>query len=305
MDALEQAAVERKGGQRGREAVVVFAGEPDDQVGRQGEAGQAAAGGVDGCAVLRPGVGPPHGGQHAVVGRLQGHVQVARDERVGERLEQVGGEVRGLDRRQPQAGEAGQLEQAEHERGEVGAVGVTVGADVDARQHDLAAASGERVARLGYGRIGGQAPRCAAGQAHRAVRAAPGAAVLDFERKARAVALAGSAPRVGERRGAESPREAAAGRERRRTPAARSICSATGSAPAALAVGRRRHRDAGVGELFGPQRGGAAGHDHRPAVTAASRRASWRDERSASPVTPQVMSSRTSAWAGSATARQP
>jgi hypothetical protein len=140
VDALEQAAVVGKGGQRAREGVVVFAGKPDDQIGRQGKAGQAAAGGVDGRAVLTPGVGPPHGGEHAIVGRLQGHVQVARHERVSERLEQVGREVRGLDRRQAQAGESGQRDEAAHEGGESDAVAVAVGADVDARQHDLAAA---------------------------------------------------------------------------------------------------------------------------------------------------------------------
>ena len=244
-------------------------------------------------AILAPAVGTAHGREHAVVGRLQRHVQVAGDQRLAERVEQVGGEVTRLDRRQAQAAQLGQLHQAADQAGQVVAARrVAVGADVDAGEHDLAAAGREGVRACSSAspaaRLQGR-PRTRRTAQYEQLPAQPSCAFSVKRVRVCAAAPAGAAVAAG------------AGL---RGPAASSTQAATASGPAAMPGPEPARRRFGSANCSG--RSAAA----QPATTtgrpwAARRRASWREERSASPVTPQVSTTSTSAWAGSATGLQP
>ncbi len=226
----------------------------------------------DRLVVLPPRVRPPHGGEHAVVCRLQRHVQMARHQRLGERLEQLrrsgGGARSTTDAGGPRPGSA---RQTRDEGGQTGAAArVAVGADVDAaraRSHRsrLRRAARARSTAASAARLQGR-PRTRR-TAQYEQRPAQPSCTFRVKRvrpwrareRSRAPGAAGRpAPRPQRRRAGERP-------TRSPTPV-RARGAPPSSTPAARPAAAGATRETRAGELLRPQRGGAAGHHDRPAV---------------------------------------
>ncbi len=182
---------------------------------------------------------------------------------------ELGREMAGLDRRQPQAGKPGQPRRAaapgRPDRGRSPGRARRRRRCRRARSRRSRPRSPPAPARRRRRR---EAPGPAPHEPHRAVRAAPGAAVLHLQREAGAIARAARAapPRAGAI-GADRRRRSSVAGERR--PALRAglehaTCHGLDAGrPAGLG---RRQGKARAGELLRAQRRGAAGDHHRPAV---------------------------------------
>ena len=174
-----------------RERGLVLGREADDHVARQVELGGER---LEPAQVGRGRVAAAHRAQHAVVARLQRHVEMARG---GRRLAQRGDElvahVVDLDRAEPQAVEPGRRAGLAHEpRQVVAGVAVAEAAEVDPGEDDLAVALLDAAADLAEHRVGAPAARRAAHERDHAEVAGERAAVLDLHERANAVE-----PRVG------------------------------------------------------------------------------------------------------------
>src|SRR6266849_2194057 len=118
-----------------------FAGEAGDYVGADGSVGEAFMDEFDAAAVMFGALPAVHGGENAVGGGLQGHVEVLGDAIGGsEEIDQVSRDVKGLDGADAEAFDGGFVEDAAEDvfafdgGGEVAAVG----AEVQAAEHDFA-----------------------------------------------------------------------------------------------------------------------------------------------------------------------
>src|SRR6266851_5748205 len=169
-----------------------FAGEAGDYVGADGSVGEAFMDELDAAGVMFGAIPAVHGGENAVGGGLQGHVEVLGDVIGGsEEIDQVSRDVKGLDGADAEAFDGGFVEDAAEEVFEFDAGGeaAAVGAEVDAAENDFA------VARIGEALdfvndcVGWEAAALAADKGDDTVRAAGVATVLDFESGAGVIAF--------------------------------------------------------------------------------------------------------------------
>ena len=186
MEVGERARVEE--GERPLEAGVVLAGEARDQVGPDGRVGQELADHRETLARQRPVVAAAHAGEHAVVGRLQRHVQVVADARLGrhDAQERLAHLVR-VDRGEAQARHDALLGDRGHQPGKVDPrlQVLAVAAEVHARQDDLLEALlGQRL-DLGEHGARRKAAARAARHRHDAEGAEEVAALLHLQESAR------------------------------------------------------------------------------------------------------------------------
>ena len=211
---------------------LVLAGEADDRVGGEVDAGQRLAGPQAGLHVRGGVVGAAHGPQDARVAGLQRDVQVGCDDR---RLGDGGQEpvVHGprLDRGDPQADEPADRAHGAHEVRQGGAGGrVAIGPDVDARQHQLGVPLAQPPAGVAEHPLERPALGRAAGGGDDAERAARVAPVLDLQEGPRA-------PGRAARRRRRHPGGRRPGCPR--SPARRGRPSPAGWSPTARRTGRR------------------------------------------------------------------
>ncbi len=118
-----------------------FAGEAGDYVGADGSVGEAFMDELDAAGVMFGAIPAVHGGENAVGGGLQGHVEVLGDAIGGsEEIDQVSRDVKGLDGADAEAFDGGFVEDAAEEVFEFDAGGevAAVGAEVNAAENDFA-----------------------------------------------------------------------------------------------------------------------------------------------------------------------
>jgi len=179
-------------GERCGVVVFGFAGEAGDDVGADGGVRETVMNEFDAAGVVLGAIPAVHGGENAVGGGLQGHVEVlGHAVGPGEEIDEVLGNVEGLDGADAEALDGGFTEDAAEKifkfdaRGQIAAVR----AEVDATEDDFAVT---RIAEspdfLGDG-IGWEAAALAANEGDNAVRAAGVAAVLDLKRGAGVMAF--------------------------------------------------------------------------------------------------------------------
>ncbi len=90
-----------------------FAGEAGDYVGTDGGVGEAVVDELDAAGVVLGAVPAVHGGQDAVRGGLEGHVEVLGDAvGAGEEFDEIFGDVEGLDGADAEAFDRGFAEDA-------------------------------------------------------------------------------------------------------------------------------------------------------------------------------------------------
>src|SRR5271157_5296450 len=166
-----------------------FAGEAGDNVGADGRAGESFADALDAAGIVLGAIPAVHGGKNTVGAGLQRHVKMTSEALgAGEEVNEFARDVQRLDGAGAEALERGAFEDlAEkiHEfeaRSEVAAVG----AEVNAAQDDFLVAGGDEAANFAEDFVWGQAAAASADEGHHAVGAAMVAAVLDFQRGARA-----------------------------------------------------------------------------------------------------------------------
>jgi len=120
-----------------------FAGEAGDYVGADGGVGEAVVDKLDAAGVMLGAVPAVHGGEDAVGGGLERYVEMLSDAiSAGEEVDEVQGEVLGLDGADAEAFEGSFVEDAAEEADEFYAGGevAAVRAEVDAREDDFAGA---------------------------------------------------------------------------------------------------------------------------------------------------------------------
>ena len=171
--------------ERALESRLVLRGKADDHVGGQVEVGERlelAQIGLDRVAAR-------HRAEHAVVARLERHVQVrAYDRRLAERGDELVVDVVDLDRGEPEPLDALDRARSTDQRRERVAGGtVAKAAEVDACEDDLAMTLCDALADLAEHRVGAAAPRGAADERDHAERARERAAVLDLDEGPHAV----------------------------------------------------------------------------------------------------------------------
>ena len=171
---------------RVREVGVGLAGEANDHIGGQCDVGGMRSQGGDQVEVVATPVEATHALEYAVAAGLQWDVKVPAESRRRGQLDQLGGEVVGIDGAETKPCRGDRRQQPPNERCEGVAAVAAEGAQVDAGQHDLAIAIGDRLLRAldQCGLV--LALRHAAGAPHDAVGAAVIAAVLHFEEESRA-----------------------------------------------------------------------------------------------------------------------
>ena len=170
-----------------------FAGETGDDVGADGGVGKAFMDELDAAGVVLGAIPAVHSGENAVGGGLQGHVEVLGYAVGGsEKIDQVLGDVEGLDGADAEALDSGFIENAIKERFEFDARGkiAAVGAEVNAAENDFAEAGFGEAANFLDDGVGRETAAFSADEGDDAVGAAGVAAVLDFEGGARVVAFA-------------------------------------------------------------------------------------------------------------------
>ena len=176
-----------------------FAGEAGDDVGANGGVGEAFVDELNAAGVMLGAVPAMHGGENAVGGGLQGHVEVLGDAvGPGEEIDEVLGDVERLDGTDAKALDGGFIEDAAEEVFEFDAGGqiAAVGAEVDAAEDDFASVERDAL-RSGVDRqeclphrevpnfmdddIGWEAAAFAANEGDYAIGTTGVTAVLDFE----------------------------------------------------------------------------------------------------------------------------
>ena len=182
--------------QRALEGVVVLAREAGDEIRADGGGGEQLADHRQPLGGERRVVPPAHARQHAVVARLQRHVEMRADRRRrGHPPHQRLAHLVRIDRGQADAREPALLDQRVDQPDEIErrVEIVSPAAEMDAGEDHLAeAARGEGV-ELGENRARRQAPAAPAGERHDAERAEQVAAFLDLQEGARlAVERAGT-----------------------------------------------------------------------------------------------------------------
>src|SRR6266851_1700957 len=179
-------------GERGGVVGFGFAGEAGDYVCADGGVGETLVDEFDAAGVVLGAIPAVHGGQDAVGGGLQGHVEMLGDAvGGGKEIDEVLGDVERLDGADAEAFDGGFVEDAAEEVFEFDAGGevAAVGAEVDAAENDFA------VARIGEALdfvndcVGWEAAALAADKGDDTVRAAGVATVLDFESGAGVIAF--------------------------------------------------------------------------------------------------------------------
>jgi hypothetical protein len=180
----------RKDSPRLLEGLLVLGREPDDDISRQVEIGE----GFEAPEVGRGRVPASHDAQHAIIARLQRHVQVPGDGRsLPQRAHELIVHVVDLDRRQAQTLEPGRRTGLANEpRERVPMLPVSEAAEVDPCEDDFAVPLLDALANLPQDRVGCTAPRSAAHERDHAELAREAAPVLDADERAHAVE-----PRVG------------------------------------------------------------------------------------------------------------
>ncbi len=118
-----------------------FAGEAGDDVGADGGVGEAVVDEVEAAGVVFGAIPAVHGGEDGVGGGLEGHVEVLGDAvGAGEEVDQILGDILGLDGADAEAFDGSFVEDAAEEVEEFGAGRevAAVGAEVDAGEDDFA-----------------------------------------------------------------------------------------------------------------------------------------------------------------------
>ncbi len=161
-----------------------FVGEPGDDVGADSGVGQTFVDEFDAAGVVLGAIPAVHGGEDAVGGGLQRHVEVLGDAiGPGEEFDEVLRDVERLNGTDAEAFDGGLAEYTVEEvfkfdaRGQIAAVG----AEVDATENDFAVAGSAELPDFLDDGIGWEAAALAANEGDNAVGAAGVTAVLDFE----------------------------------------------------------------------------------------------------------------------------
>jgi hypothetical protein len=186
-------------GKSGGVVVFGFAGEAGDDVGADGGVGEALVDEFDAAGVVLGAIPAVHGGENAVRGGLQRHVEVLGDAiGPGEEIDEVLGDVEGLDGTDAKPLDGSFVEDAAEKvfKFDAGREVAAIGAEVDAAEDDFA--RGERRARrfgmdrqeclshgealdfVDYG-VWREAAALAANEGDNAVGTAGVTAILDFE----------------------------------------------------------------------------------------------------------------------------
>ena len=156
-------------------------GKADDHVGGQVEVRER----LEAPEVRRGRVAPTHRAQHAVVARLQRHVQVPGDgRRLPQRSHELVVHVVDLDRGEAETLQARRRSGLAHEpRERVAALTIAEAAEVDAREHDLAMPLLDPLADLPQDCVGAPASRGPADERDHAELAREAAPVLDADER--------------------------------------------------------------------------------------------------------------------------
>ena len=120
-----------------------FAGEASDDVGADGGVREAVADEFNAAGIVFGAVPTMHGGEDAVRGRLQRHVEMRGDTIGGSKeINEVGGNVERLDGADPKAFDRSFVEDTAEkiEECDAGRKVAAVGAEIDAAENDLAKA---------------------------------------------------------------------------------------------------------------------------------------------------------------------
>src|SRR3989449_935835 len=181
-------------GERGCMVSFGFAREAGDDVGADGGLRGTVVDECDAAGVVLGTIRAMHGGEDAVGGGLQGHVEVLGDAvGGGEEIDEVLGDVEGLDGADAEALDGCFAEDAAEEIFEFDAGGeiAAVGAEVDAAENDFAVAGFGEAVDFSNDFAGWQGAASAANKRDDAVGTAGGATVLDLERGAGGVRFSG------------------------------------------------------------------------------------------------------------------
>ncbi len=161
-----------------------FAGEASDDIGADGGVWQMVVDEFDAAGVVLGPIPAMHGGEDAIRGGLQRHVEVRSDAiGDGKEFDEVLGDVEGFDGADAQALDGGFVKDAAEEiekfdaRGEVAAVG----AQIDAAENDFAKTGVSEALYFGEHGLRRQAAGFAANEWNHTEGAAGVAAILDFE----------------------------------------------------------------------------------------------------------------------------
>jgi len=169
-----------------RDGVVVFSftGETGDDVGADGRVWEAFVDEFDAAGIVLGAIPAVHGGEDAVGGGLQRHMEVLGDAiRSREEIDEILGNVERLDGANAEAFDGGFVKDAAEEVVEFSARRkvAAVGAKVNAAENDFAIAGFGEPLDFPNDFAGRQAAALAADERDDTVRAAGVAAVLDFE----------------------------------------------------------------------------------------------------------------------------
>src|SRR2546422_9067314 len=174
-------------GERGCMVSFGFAREAGDDVGADGGLRETVVDEFDAAGVVLGTIPAMHGGEDAVGGGLQGHVEVLGDAvGGGEEIDEVLGDVEGLDGADAEAFDGGFAEDAAEEVFEFDAGGeiAAVGAEVDTAENDFAVTGFGEALDFSNDFAGWQAAASPANKRDDAVGTAGVATVLDLERGA-------------------------------------------------------------------------------------------------------------------------
>ena len=180
-------------GHGGGVVVLGFAGEAGDDVGADGGMGESFVNEFDAAGVVLGAIPAVHGGENAVGGGLQGHVEVLGDAiGGGEEVDQVLRDIERFDGADAETLDGGFAEDAAEEGFEFDARGkiAAVSAEVDAAENDFAEARLREALDFMNDGIGREAAAFAADERDNAIGAAGVAAVLDFESGASVIGFA-------------------------------------------------------------------------------------------------------------------